>query len=260
MAEGFSLEKEINIHGKRWQTMHDGYFTNCEIALPFVDAVSNEVQRFRPNVITDLGGGTGFILSELIKKHPADQIKYINLDISSEQLSECRNDKICSLQFSATDITRRELAQNAESLMLIMRSLMHYLGAGRIIPFLKHLREQMTQGEPMVHQTACYEYGKDADCANHLYSMMHTDKWYPTVDRLAQILGENGWQVTDCRPAPSLRMTSRDLAERYALSPSDIANINGSMSKKFDNPAVFVCENSEFTAFLHYRIFTCTAR
>jgi cyclopropane fatty-acyl-phospholipid synthase-like methyltransferase len=259
MTKDFNLEKEINIHGKRWQTLHDGYFSDGKIARPFLDAVSDELLRSKPNVVTDLGGGTGFILSELAKRHPASSAKYINVDISSEQLNECRDDRICSLQFSATDITRNLLIKDEESLMLIMRSLMHYLGSDRIELFLRHLRGQMKPGEPMVHQTACYKYAEDADCANKLYSMMHTDKWYTTIDGLKRALSEAGWQVIDCKPAPSLRMTSRDLAERYDLNSADIANINKALGNKSNRPDVFVCENPEFTAYLHYQIFTCRA-
>lgn len=259
MVDGFSLEKEINIHGKRWQTMHDGYFSDWEIAQPFLDAVSDELLSFKPDVITDLGGGTGFILSELAQRHPIFPVKYINVDISSEQLNECRYNQICSLQISAINITRNALIKDQESLMLIMRSLMHYLGADRIAPFLKHLRAQMKPGEPMVHQTACYEFAEDADCANDLYSMMRTLKWYPTVTSLKQILIEAGWQVIDSKPAPSLRMTSGDLAERYDLSTADINNINEAIGNKFNRPAVFIHNNSDFTAYLHYRIFTCKA-
>ena len=89
---------------------------------------------------------------------------------------------------------------------------------------------------------------------------MRTGKWYPTAAGLTRTLIETGWQVMECRPAPALCLKSSELAERYHLSAEDIAQIVKEIGRKHHRPAVFVPEESGFTAFLHYRVFTCRAK
>jgi hypothetical protein len=259
MADDFQLINEMSVHGRRWHTVHDGYFADPEVALPFLDTISREILNFKPDVVADLGGGTGFILSELVKRHREAPIKYINIDVSAEQLSECKYDNITSLNASASDMTRDLLVKRDSSLMFIMRSLLHYLGSYGITPFLKHLRAQMKPGEAMIHQTACFESYEDTDCINHLYKMMRTPKWYPTVTSLTQTLIETDWQVVDYKPVPSLCLKSPELAERYNLDSEDITQIRKEMGRTYNRPTVFIPDGSDFTAFLHYRIFTCRA-
>ena len=126
MANDFRLRNEMTVHGRRWCTIHDGYFADHDVALPFLDAISREILTFKPSVVADLGGGTGFILSELIKRHARASIRYVNVDISAEQLSECRYRNIHSLRISAMDVKRSALVTDEDSLMLIMRSLLHW--------------------------------------------------------------------------------------------------------------------------------------
>jgi SAM-dependent methyltransferase len=251
---------EVSVYGQRWHTVHDGYFADPEVALPYLDVISRAILRCQPDILADLGGGTGFILHELAKRHPKSSLKYINVDISPEQIEECQYSDITSLQASAVEITRQALVQNKGSLMLIMRSLLHYLGDSGAEPFLRHLRFQMRPGETLVHQTACFTSLAEADCANYLYTLMRTPKWYPTAASLLQTLHTTGWEVVDCQPASNLCLKSEDLAERYQLSPQDIRQICQEMRRKHLRPSVFRPAESNFTAFLHYRIFTCQAR
>jgi len=138
MAEDFGLKNEIGVHGKQWHTVHDGYFADPEVVLPFLNTISHEILNCTPNVVADLGGGTGFVLSKLAKRHPEASIKYVNVDISAKQLCECKYNVITSLQASAADITREALVKDDGSLMFIMRSLLHYLGHHGVTPFLKY--------------------------------------------------------------------------------------------------------------------------
>jgi len=259
MAGDIISGHESGVYGRRWPTLYEGYFGDPEIARPFLDAISHEIRDLKPGVVADLGGGTGFILSELARRHPEAGIAFIDIDASPEQLLECKYPGICSLQASAMDVTRGEMAKSDSSLMLIMRSLLHYLGRGGERPFLERLRAQMKPGEAMIHQTACFESAEDADCANLLYALMGTNKWYPTVAELTETLAATGWRVTDCQPAAGLCLKSPELAERYSLSPADIGRIRTEIIGKYHRPEVFVPEGAAFTAFLHYRIFTCRA-
>jgi len=112
----------------------------------------------------------------------------------------------------------------------------------------------------MIHQTACFESYEEADCINHLYALMRTDKWYPMVGGLTQTLIETGWQVVDCKPAPNLCLKSVELAKRYDLRAEDITRIRKEIGQKHNEPTVFVHVGSSFNAFLQYRIFTCRAK
>jgi len=142
--------------------------------------------------------------------------------------------------------------------MLVMRSLLHYLGRDGLTPFLKHLRRQMKTGEILVHQTACFETAQDAECLNDLYALMRTNKWYPTVQTLEATMAETGWQVTDSQPAASLCLKSAELAERYSLNIEDITRITQTIREKYSRPVIKI-QGSGFAAYLHYLIFTCRA-
>ena len=239
--------------------MHSGYFANTEVARPFLDTISQAIIKYKPSVIADLGGGTGFILNELAKRHADTSIKFINIDYSAKQIEECKNREITSLKTSVLDI-RRDMLIHDGHLMLIMRSLLHYFGYSGGEPFLKHLRSQMKPGEVMVHQTVCFESQEEADCANCLYTMMGTPKYYLTATGLIQTLTETDWQVIDSQMAvPRLILKSDELAERYGLSKKDVLRIREELCKRYGSQ-ILLPDEASFTGFLHYRIFTCVAR
>ena len=115
-------------------------------------------------------------------------------------------------------------------------------------------------GERFVHQTAAFSNAAEAACLNTLYRFMRTQKWYPTVSDLERRLADSGWRVSDTAPAPTLRLTSEDLALRYALDAGDIARIRGAMAREFGAASgVFQLTPSGFETELHYRIYTCLA-
>jgi len=260
MENDFNLNSEVKIHGTRWNTFHDGYFSDLNIALPFLETISREIRSAKPSVVADLGGGTGFILSEISKRHPQAGLRFINVDISPKQLCECDDKNISSLQMSITEVERNSLIKDNGSLMLIIRSVLHYMGYEGVIPFLKHLRNQLNPGEILIHQTACFETIKEADCINRLYSLMRTPKWYPTIASLCQTLKETGWDVLSYSPAPDLLLKSADLAERYSLKEENIFQICSELGNNYDLPAIFKTDGRKFGAYLKYSIFTCQAR
>jgi hypothetical protein len=152
-------------------------------------------------------------------------------------------------------------------MLLMMRSVLHYFGEHGLGPALSHLRSQAKGGERFVHQTACFEAEQGAACLNALYHKMRTGKSYPTAGQLHTHLTDAGWRPADAaseragtQPAPPLELTSRDLARRYGLSPGDVARIRAEMSEQFGQiPGVFELQPGAFTAWLHYRIWSCTA-
>lgn len=260
-GEDNAVRREAAVHGTRWKSLHGGYFTDPAIAQPLVTAIANAATQSPPQVLADLGGGTGFVLEQLLSHSPLAGAVLVNVDLSAPQLDQCRNGRIVGLNRSAAEVTRRDLAVGPGRLMLVMRSLLHYFGHQGQGPFLSHLRAQMMPDEMLVHQTACFASPRDAQCLNLLYKRMRTDKWYPALEELRVQLDQAGWTVLDARPAPPLPLTSADLAERYQLSPADIDAIRRDVLNSFGPvPNLFHASPRGFTAFLHYHILTCVAK
>ncbi|MBN2250974.1 MAG: hypothetical protein JW724_02730, partial [Candidatus Altiarchaeota archaeon] len=69
-SEEESVRREMKIHGTRWESFHHRYFSDPEVAEPLTEAILSAVDAARPDVIADLGGGTGFLLKELLRQHP----------------------------------------------------------------------------------------------------------------------------------------------------------------------------------------------
>ena len=81
------IGKEIGIHGSEWDSWNDGYFSSPLVATPFLAKIHESLSLSHPDVIVDLGGGTGFLLSELAKELPQTNIRFVNLDCSDAQLA-----------------------------------------------------------------------------------------------------------------------------------------------------------------------------
>ncbi|MBN2582292.1 MAG: class I SAM-dependent methyltransferase [Planctomycetes bacterium] len=258
-AEKKGISRESGIQGRRWKTLHQGYFSHLGIADPLLAAAVSVIAEDRPTVVADVGGGTGFVLQQLAAQHGDSQLRLVDVDLSAKQLAEVGG-AIETLEASALNVRREDLAVGNGRLVFLMRSLLHYFGRAGLTPVLQHLRHQMKPGEALVHQTACFADPRDAACANRLYEMMGTDKWYPTEDELRGILGKSGWHVAQVHSAPPLALESADLSERYQLSETDVESIRSRLEVEFGaTPAVFVPKPGGFIAWLHYAIFICRA-
>ncbi len=259
------IDNEAAVHGQQWETLHGGYFADPAVAGPLVETVRQAVAESRPDAVVDLGGGTGFLLSQLAAQ--CTSARLVNVDCSDAQLAVVGQAGISCLRGSVSEFSRRDAAREGERLLLMMRSVLHYFGEDGLGPVLSHLRSQASDGERFVHQTACFEEQTNAACLNALYQKMRTGKWYPTVGQLHAHQTDAGWRLADVdsepagtQPAPPLELTSRDLARRYGLSPGDIARIRSEMSDEFGEiDGVFELQPDGFSAWLHYRIWSCTA-
>ncbi len=258
-SENQSVSKEMVIHGQRWSTIFDGYFSDPEIARPLLDAVERTIDATRAEVVADIGGGTGFILEELQRRGLKD-VRLMNVDASPKQLSACNDDRIIALQASADKVTRSELQAEGARLLLIARSILHYFGRLSLDPLLRHLHGLLLPGEFFVHQSGVFQVQRDADLINHLYARMDTQKCFFTVDELKAKLEDAGFIVHEISPAPVLKMSSVDLGERYGLSPELRASIGQEVEQMFGrNQEVFTFYRNGFKACLHSAIFTCEA-
>ena len=254
------IKLESGVHGTQWQMFHGGYFSDPAVANPFIEIVRKTLALTKPQIIVDLGGGTGFILRELIKHSIDPGIRLVNLDLSRKQLEVTCDDRIILIRRSMTGFRRADAAKETDRFLFIMRSALHYFGRNGLIPFLHHLRSQMKKGEFFVHQTACFDSITDARCLNRLYECMGTNKWYPTKKYLCGCLEKAGWSITSIASAPMLPLTSDDLGKRYRLRKHRLADIRDELSSCCGKRNVFSPSPDGFCAYLHYQIITCLAK
>ena len=255
-----TIGTEKIVHGQRWGEFHNGYFSDPAIAAPLIHAVHGVLAKSPADVVVDLGGGTGFLLSQLAARGVGAAAKLVDVDCSDAQLAMAGKAGLATIRASIDEFQRRAVATRDQRLFLMMRSVLHYLGEDGLRPLLRHLRDQARDGEFFVHQTAAFDNALETACFNALYQQMRIPKWYPTVDDLKKRLAEAGWRVTDTIAAPTLVLASEDLGLRYALDAADLARIRERMTTEFGAAnRVFHLTPTGFDADLHYRIFTCVA-
>jgi trans-aconitate methyltransferase len=260
-GEDIKNPKENGVYGSRWNTIHNGYFSDPYVSLPLIEVITEAIQTNQPQTVVDLGGGTGFILKQLLKKQSfPKRIRLLNVDTSQLQHSENRDQQIINIQTSIDRLTRKQLQPNKNGLMLIARSILHYFGEENLKPILQHIRSILKNGEIFIHQTACFQNMTDAQCMNEIYRLMGTQKWYTTISSLKSVLDDVGFQVYDIRNASNLQLDSKDLMERYQSNPEQMTLIQKQIQQKYDQKTqIYTCSPRHFTAWLHYNIFSCKA-
>jgi hypothetical protein len=88
---------------------------------------------------------------------------------------------------------------------------------------------------------------------------MDTPKWYPTISELRDSMTSTNWQVIDIIPAPTLKLSSVELGQRYGLDLQAMAKMGRRVMEKYGEiENVFQQELDGFVAYLHYRI--CVAK
>jgi len=250
---------ELESHGRSWDGLHGGYFSDPVAARPLVDTVSLCLTRSIPGILVDLGGGTGFVLSQLIARGVTSGIALVNMDYSAAQLSATCKTGITCVRGSIDSFNRGDLAPCDRRFFFVMRSVFHYFGEDGLMPVLRHVRSQARVGEMFVHQSACFHDPRAAACINALYRKMGTKKWYPMVNQLRDCMIEAEWHVVDVCSAPPLRLTSSDLGNRYGLNTAAILRIRAELVKEFGEiENVFQLLPDGFVAYLPYSIYVCT--
>jgi len=257
--------KEKQIHGNKWNGMHGGYFALQINAQVLMDMILDACSICEPDLICDLGAGTGTVLHWLSEKLPNPIPKLLAMDISEEQLNivkEKYSDNITPINDSFVSFIRRDIPElNNQKTLFISRSTFHYVGQKKFPELIKHIRKQMKAGEVLIHQTACFLLEKDAQLLNTLYSMMNSSKWYPSLDLLIRVFAQNGFSIEKISLSPPLPLESHDLKIRYDLSDKKIALIIKTIRKNFPHAEenVFYYNSNSFTAFLHYFCIHCIA-
>lgn len=251
---------EQKLYGETWNSVHGGYFADPAIASPLVEAVLDAASAARPSVIADLGGGTGFVLSEVHRRmDSALDPTLVCVDLAREQLNDCP-EPVSTLECAAEKVERSMLVQQGGPLLVCMRSVLHYFGQRMLKPDLGHFRSILERGEYLVHQTICFESERDQAIANILYDLLDTGKWYPTVGTLREALGQEGFELTDMRPAPSIPLTSAELEVRYNFSHEAMMEIGRELEEQCGGLSrVYHPSRNGFTVYLDYMVLTCAA-
>ncbi len=128
ISAGQSVSRELGVHGPRWARIFDGYFSDAAVARPLLEAVEKAIEISRPSVAADLGGGTGFLLAELLRRG-LRSVRPVVVDLSEKQLAACTDGRIAKLQASLDKVERRQLLAGEERLLLMSRSTLHYFGS-----------------------------------------------------------------------------------------------------------------------------------
>jgi SAM-dependent methyltransferase len=252
------ISKERGSHGNAWTNVHGAYFSDPEVARPFLDDIVATFCINRPDVVADIGGGTGFVLHELAGREEVQGTRLFNVDASREQLEACRglNHKFISIM----DIGREDLVGEGESLTIISRSVLHYFGREGQPSFLRKLRSLLLPGELFVHQPACFETPVLRSCMNELYPLMGVDKCYSTPPDLEEMHRRAGFAVLRSHPGPPLDLRSEDLAVRYGLGPERVEQLIEVVRRYgLDRDGVFDIGPGRFRTTFTYRLLTLRA-
>lgn len=253
-------KNERRIYGRVWGEVHGGYFSDAKVARPLVRELCAAAIAARPDAVADLGGGTGFILGLLAGRHAFLRARLLDVDSSGTQLRACPHSRVCHTNRPIQLVSRRELLpEGSGTLLLTMRSVLHYFGAkNRQQSLLRRLRALSQPGEYFVHQTACYSDGRDAALMNDIYRRMRTEKRYFTDAQVIDMLARAGWRVEKIVPAKQIILHSDELAHRYRLSGKTVREITSAITRSRACSAVSLSE-SAFVGFLEYSVFVCRA-
>jgi len=99
-------EEEKQIYGTKWSNIVNGHFSNPDISSPFIKFITKRLIETTPDVVVDIGGGTGFLLSQLIDNGIDDikkNIKLVNIDVSKAQIKAIINKRIIGYEASVTN-------------------------------------------------------------------------------------------------------------------------------------------------------------
>lgn len=257
---GYESRREEHVHGDSWARQASGYFSDKGIARDYVAAIMRAVREFRPSVIADLGGGTGFILEQLIEAGIPEDVKLVVIDESGPQLAACRNPRIILMKGTLQSFGRTEVVREDERLMLICRSVLQYAGFRGQMTWLSRVRGEMRPGEWFVHQSGCTEDAEASRLLNRLFALMGVDKWVPDRDAFVQMLTEARLEVKGNFLMPPIGMVSEELAYRYGVSPENMKSIGAELCRTCaGRPDMFRTTPAGFVFNFPYRVFLCRA-
>ena len=135
----YNVKREAHVHGELWAKQAAGYFSDPNMVKDYVAAIMRVASNDKPSVIADLGGGTGFILEQLIEAGLTENVKLVNIDESDAQLAMCKDPRITPRKGAFQSFRRVDIMGETESLMLISPSVLQYGGIFKQKPWLNHV-------------------------------------------------------------------------------------------------------------------------
>ena len=138
----YHIGTEKIVHGRHWGKLHGGYFSDPAIARPFIETAKRILAKSPADFIVDMGGGTGFLLSQLALHEIGSEVALVNVDCSEAQLDLIDENSISSVCTSIAEFRRSAIATGQKRCFFLMRSVLHYLGENGVTPFLRHLRDR----------------------------------------------------------------------------------------------------------------------
>ncbi|MFH0879729.1 MAG: hypothetical protein V2A34_08450 [Lentisphaerota bacterium] len=255
------VSRETSVHGQNWAGMYDGYFSDPSIAQPFVEEVLSVAGTEPPECIVDLGGGTGFLLGQVLRQAP-DGVSWrlLDMDLSEVQLAQVKDPRIATLRQSMMEFTRDSLGAGKDATVLfITRSTLHYAGLFGLEPLLKHIRAQMRAGEYFIHHTVCCEAPEEALLLSELFERMGTGKWIPPVKSIESCCRQAGMEVIRERPMAPLVMAASVVGERYKQAPERMREIGQTLESGYEHPSLVQDHPSGYVFSAPYKLFTCRA-
>jgi len=257
---GYEIKREAHVHGKLWGKVASGYFSDKRMARDYVAVILRVARDYIPSVIVDLGGGTGFILEQLVESGLAENVTLVALDESESQLAVCKHPRITSMKGAFQSFRRADIADETGRMMVICRSVLQYAGIFGQKPWLKHVRSQMKPGEWFIHQSGCSGDIEGALELDVLFELMGVDKWVPHKEALVRLLIQAGFEIKDDFPMPPVEMISEELVVRYGVSPETLVRIEADLRRTCANrPDLFKLTPAGFIFNFPYRVFLCKA-
>ena len=260
MAKTEDIGREHTVHGPGWAAMHGGYFSSVKNAAALLKELRKAIRSERPRAVADLGGGTGFILSQLHKSRRRAP-RLVNVDMSRKQTRACLLPGIECINSPIQELRRKDLLGNDSGpLLLTMRSVLHYTGGKtQWRTFLRRVRRLCLRGEYFIHQSACFKTESDAKLMDAIFRLLGTKKRYTTDAKLRKIVRECGWEVLSVIPAPELIFTAAEERLRYGMSDRAAEDICKAI-KNSAGKSARAASGHDFTGFFKYCVFVCRAR
>lgn len=252
--------QDTDVYGRAWREVYGGYFIKTDVLRAMVDPVIGIVQQVHPDMIVDLGGGTGLLLEALIAdpRLPAE-MKLTNVDMSSEQLAACSNERIVNIHARIDELPSEPFATSAGRRLWMMRAVLHYFGREGFVPVLERLRSYQQQGEYFIHQTVSSDSARHMECMNQLFAP--TEKWFPTEQEMITAAEQSGWQVERVLPAPTLPIWRKAIARRYEIADQVMDKIARSLREHYGSVEGMIkfTEGLDFKIDLPFLIYVCRA-
>ena len=257
----YDIGRENHVYGAAWGAQSHGYFADPAIAAPYMAAIMRASREATPDAIVDLGGGTGFICSQVVDAGLPESVRLFSMDESEVQLAACVHPRVTPMRGALQSFRRADAVEGDGRLMVICRSVLHYGGAAGVEPWVRHVRSQMREGEWFVHQSGCSNDPVVTEVLNRFFALMNADKWVPQRDEFVSLLARSGFSTEEDFKVEPVGMYSNEVTVRYKVDEDALCEIGAKLrSWCAGRPEAYSDTPGGFVFRFPYRVFMCRAR